>query len=160
MPSNDHRRHTAPLFAAAGWSRRDSRGRVYRDAGAADSQSMRQPAHAVSMDYQSVSRLRVRMRLLLRALYARFSRAARPDGLRAQDFRQADGGRGPVAHALAHANWHRRDRNRHGDRPVSTGRAEVWADALDARSFRAAPGTGSVDHNQIELDRSRPRAAA
>src|SRR5271154_2263197 len=121
---------------------------------------MRQSAHAVSMDYQPVSRVRVRMRVLLRALYARFSRTARPDGLRAQDFRQADGRRGAVAHALTHADWHRRDCDRHGDRSLSAGRAEVRADALDARSIRAALGAGPVDHDQVEPDRSRPRAAA
>src|SRR5258707_1068579 len=104
--SDEHRRHTAPLFAPARRPRRDPRRRVYRDAGAADSQSMRQSANAVSMDYQPVSRMRVRMRVLLRALHARLSRAARSDGLRAQDFRQADGGRGAVADALAHADWH------------------------------------------------------
>src|SRR5580704_12252914 len=100
------------------------------------------------------------MRVLLRALHPRFSRAARPDGLRAQDFRQADGGRGAVAHALTNADWHRRDCDRNGDRPLSAGRAEVRADALDARNFRAALGAGPVDHDQVEPDRSRPRAAA
>src|ERR1019366_2185748 len=86
MPSDECRRHIAALFAPARRPRRHSRRRVYRDAGAADSQSMRQPARAVAMDYQPVSRLRVRMRVLLRALHPRFSRAARPDRLRAQDF--------------------------------------------------------------------------
>src|SRR5271163_3455369 len=121
---------------------------------------MRQPAHAVSLDYQPLSRLRVRLRVLLRALHARLSRTARPDGLRAQDFRQADGSRSAVAHALTHADWHRRDRDRHGDRPLSAGRAQVRTDALDARNIRAALGAGPVDHDQVEPDRSRPRAAA
>src|SRR6267378_8720752 len=120
---------------------------------------MRQSADAVSMDDQSISRLRVRMRLLLRAIYARVSRVARSDGLRAQDFRQADGGRGARAHALAHPDWHRRDRNRHRDRSVSAGRAKIWTHALDARSFRAARRTEPVDHDQVESYRSRPRAA-
>ena len=111
------------------------------------------------MDHQPVSRLRVRLRVLLRALHARLSRAARPDGLRAQDFRQADGGRGAGAHALAHADRHRRDSDRHGHGSLSASRAQVWADALDARSLRAAVGAGAVDHDQVEPCRSRPRAA-
>src|SRR5260370_10150694 len=120
---------------------------------------MRQSADAFSVDDQSVSRLRVRMRLLLRAIYARVSRAARSDGFRAQDFRQADGGRGARAHALAHPNRHRRDRNRHRDRSVSAGRAKIWTDALDARSLRATRGTELVDHDQVESYCSRSRAA-
>src|ERR1700688_2877573 len=39
-------------------------------------------------------------------------------------------------------------------------RTPIGADALDARSFRAARGTGPLDHDQVEPDRSRPRAAA
>src|SRR5260370_21918266 len=99
------------------------------------------------------------MRLWLRAIHARVSRAARSDGFRAQDFCQADGGRGARAHALTHPDWHRRDCNRHRDRSVSAGRAKIWTHALDARSVRADSGTEPVDHDQIESYRSRPRAA-
>ena len=42
------------------------------------------------------------------------------------------------AHALAHADWHRRDRNRHRDRSVSAGGTEVRVDAIDAGGFRSA----------------------
>ncbi len=68
-----------------------------------------------------------------------------------QHFRQADGGRGPVAHALAHADRLRRDRDRHGDRPLSAGRAQVRAHALDARGFRATRRARPLDHHQVGL---------
>src|SRR5260370_6778760 len=120
---------------------------------------MRQSVDAVSVDDQSISRLRVWMRLLLRALHSRVSGTPRSDGFRAQDFRQADGGGSPCAHALAHPDWHRRDRNRHRNRSISAGRAKVWAHPLDAGSVRATVGTELVDHDQVEPYCPRPRAA-
>src|SRR6204780_572241 len=43
-----------------------------------------------------------------------------------------DGGRGAGAHALAHAHRRRFDSDRHRDRPVSAGRAQVRPPARDA----------------------------
>src|SRR5260370_17237292 len=103
--------------------------------------------------------LGVGMGIWISAIDGGVSGVARSDGFRAQDFRQADGGRGARAHALAHPNRHRRDRNRHRDRSVSAGRAKIWTDALDARSVRATRWAELVDHDQVESYRSRSRAA-
>src|SRR5215469_7827155 len=63
-----------------------ARRRVRRDARQTDPQPLYEPAHAISMDNQPVSWMRIWLRLLLRTLYARISRTARSDGFRAPHF--------------------------------------------------------------------------
>ncbi len=51
------------------------------------------------------------------------------------------------------------DRDRHGDRPLSAGRAQVRTHAFDARGVRATGRARSFDHDQVRAGGARPRPA-
>src|SRR5262249_50987146 len=121
---------------------------------------MYQRADALHLDDQSLSRMRVRMRLLLRQVHSRFPGTARSDGLRAPHLRETDGCRGVVAHLVANADWNRRDSDRNGDRPLSAGGAQIPPHALDAGSVRLSLWFESVDHHQVRSGDARLGSAS
>ncbi len=114
---------------------------------------------ALSLDDQPISRMRVRLRLLLRPLHPRIPGIARSDGFRAAHLRQADGGRSSGPYALAHPDRRGPDRDRHRDRSLPAGGAKVRTDAIDARSIRQPGRSRPFDHDQVGADRARYRFA-
>ena len=132
---------------------------------------------------QSVRRLRVRLRVLLRALRAPLgarpprdgeSRARRPAvgarhaaalaRVRAADLRQAERRRRPaksLASRLGEASraaHGRDDRHRHGDRSVSAGRAAISHHALGARGAGRASRAFDLHHHQESACHARHRS--
>ena len=105
-------------------------------------------AHALHVDDQSLSRLRICLQVLLCALHPRVHGNARRRGLRAQDLCEAAGGVA-VAPGVEEGQARRVDLHRHRNRSLSAGGKALRSDARHSGRAGATSRAGDWDCHQV-----------
>ena len=135
-----------------------SRDPRHHRARALDHQPQRFPGCRLQPVGQSVSRLRARLRLLLRAAVARIPRPLPGAGFRDAPVRQDQCRRAPAPRAVQARLHPRDDRAGHQHRCLPADRAPPSRDARGARSAGRMPASGEL-RDQERADHARRRAA-